>query len=91
MKVSTRFICSSNPFIFWFAGYCLTNEYKKTIKADRKREDLECINVFDLIKFILFKLFKNQFNDKFLKFIFVYFISYSILGTLLFSNFYPFT
>ncbi|CAF0863187.1 unnamed protein product [Brachionus calyciflorus] len=72
VQVSTRFICSSNPLIYWWIASRLSDKLKN--------KDLSLQLLWSKIIF-----------DKKLKLIFYYFLTYSIIGTLLFSNFLPFT
>jgi hypothetical protein len=77
-KVSTRFIFSSSPFIYWFGGSLIAPELK--------------LKDFSLSEFINKLLTtKNLRSAGEIKFILFYFLAYSLIGTLLFANFYPYT
>lgn len=82
VQVSTRFIFSSNPLIYWYLAYLLNNEYLKQLK----KQKYKALGSFlcDLIQL-------KQISSRWVKFLIIYFISYTFFGTLLFVNFYPFT
>lgn len=74
--MSTRFICSSNPYIYWFIAKLTQIEFKK----------YKLNSIIDLIRV------NNEDKRLFsLKLIYLYFIIYVFIGTLLFVNFLPFT
>ncbi|XP_049765656.1 GPI mannosyltransferase 2 [Schistocerca cancellata] len=100
VQVTTRMIASSSPVLYWFSAYILTGKLhisnevcKKQDKKDvsqKKTKSIEFEAKFEdwwNILFVTFDIPQKMFS----KFIKIYFISYLIIGTILFSNFYPWT
>lgn len=75
VQVTTRMLCSASPIVYWFSAYVFENI--STIETD----------IFPSWKGFLLH---NDLNleQKFIKY---YFISYFIIGTVLFSNNFPWT
>ena len=82
VQVITRLLASSNPMLYWFCseyfvGVGSNKRYKKD--DDYRNEDM-VMNIFEV----------NKLNSK-QKLIIYYFLGYYALGTILFSNFLPWT
>lgn len=76
VQVTTRMLCSSNPMIYFFtADIFLRNYY-----PHKKKDDHEKFNPFDIKKLSLPQ-----------KLVIIYFLTYFIIGTVMFSNFLPWT
>lgn len=75
VQVTTRMLCSASPVLFWFCAYAFEN-----------------VSPVDFDLFTSWKgfLFNNDLNSE-QKFIKYYFLSYFIVGTVLFSNNFPWT
>lgn len=79
VQVSTRFICSSNPINYWYVAKLMDNS-KRNFS-----------NEFGLKKLLKFCSCIYNDRDRLLKLILLYFLFYTVFGTLAFVNFYPFT
>ncbi|XP_013085122.2 GPI mannosyltransferase 2-like [Biomphalaria glabrata] len=107
IQVLTRMLFSSSPLLYWYVGTLFINgsrRFKPSSPADKKTREAESfkqgINLPQFLQSLLslFKLtfiseaFKNWYclNGEF-RAIFVYFLTYSVLGTVMFSNFLPWT
>ncbi|KAK0042001.1 GPI mannosyltransferase 2 [Biomphalaria pfeifferi] len=107
VQVLTRMLFSSSPLLYWYVGTLFINgsrRFKPSSPADKKTREAESfkqgINLPQFLQSLLslFKLtfiseaFKNWYclNGEF-RAIFVYFLTYSVLGTVMFSNFLPWT
>lgn len=78
VQVTTRFVCSSSPMLYFFcANYFMINfnQHKKKDKSGPSE-----VNVFDLKRLNVMQ-----------KVIVYYFLGYYAVGTVLFSNFFPWT
>lgn len=76
VQVTTRMLCSSNPMVYFFAA----DIFLKNYYPHKKNVGLEALNLFDFKKLDLKP-----------KLILIYFLSYFTIGTVLFSNFLPWT
>lgn len=78
VQVTTRLIASSSPMLYFFCAnyFAIPDKIKK---SDEKETDSSS-NVFDM----------REFGWK-QKLIIYYFLGYLVIGTILFSNFYPWT
>jgi GPI mannosyltransferase 2 len=75
IQVTTRLIASSSPMLYFFCA-----NYFGANEKGKKDEDENSTNVFDM----------KEFGWK-QKLIIYYFLGYLVIGTILFSNFYPWT
>lgn len=75
VQVTTRILCSSNPMIYFFSA----SYFVKNFDQHKKKDDGE-VNLFDI---------KRLNNTQ--KLILCYFLGYYTVGTILFSNFLPWT
>lgn len=76
VQVTTRMLCSSNPMIYFFAA----DIFLKNYYPHKKKDDHQAVNIFDIRKLSLSQ-----------KLIILYFLSYFTVGTVMFSNFLPWT
>lgn len=100
VQVTTRMIASSSPVLYWFSAYIITGKLhitndvcKKQDKKDLSKKNPRSTEMEAKIEDwwnILFVTFDIP-HKRFSKFIKIYFLSYLIIGTILFSNFYPWT
>lgn len=87
-QVLTRLVASSSPLIYWFSAYLMT----KPINNDQSQLLIgqKFSPVIKRLYIILQEhLWKNSSVAS--KLILTYFIAYSIIGTMAFSNFLPWT
>lgn len=78
VQVTTRLLSSSNPMLYFFcADYFATSDGQHKKKDDHRRKEM---NMFDLTKLNVVQ-----------KAIVYYFLGYYAIGTVLFSNFLPWT
>lgn len=75
VQVTTRMLCSASPVLYWFGAYIF---------------DAVSSIEYDLLPSWKCFLFTNELNSK-QKFVKYYFLSYFFIGTILFSNNYPWT
>jgi phosphatidylinositol glycan class V len=78
IQVTTRLIASANPVIYWFCADYFMGILQANKKDDDKTEVI--LNIFDIKRL--------NFTQKL---IIYYFLGYYALGTILFSNFLPWT
>jgi len=86
IKVSTRFIFSSNPLIYWYLASLLNADFIKHVKQKR----LSNVNTFMCDLFCGFIRLKDS-SQLTVKLAVAYFLLYTVIGTLMFVNFLPFT
>ncbi|CAO1408849.1 unnamed protein product [Diamesa serratosioi] len=79
VQVTTRLLASSNPMLYWYCANYFLNQYAHNKKNDDDNREM-VVNVFDL---------KHLNYTQ--KTILYYFIGYYALGTVLFSNWLPWT
>lgn len=80
VQVTTRLLCSSNPMLYFFCA-----NYFMTPRASQKKNDDNAINDIPVNVFDIKRLNWTQ------RIIIYYFLGYYSLGTILFSNFLPWT
>ncbi|QQP32468.1 GPI mannosyltransferase 2 [Caligus rogercresseyi] len=95
IQVSTRILCSSCPILYWYAALLsMPKDRKHTpliescrmdglVHIVERRENLE-----SAFKCVLLDERPRDERDRWLRF---YFVGYAVLGTVLFSNFLPWT
>ncbi|KAH9500489.1 hypothetical protein Btru_072065 [Bulinus truncatus] len=107
IQVLTRMLFSSSPLLYWYAStlFINGNRGQKLSRApNNKRSGSDCLKQGIIIPHLLqslFSMFKLSFiseafkNWYYLNFefraIFIYFLTYFFLGTIMFSNFLPWT
>ena len=95
VQISTRMILSSSPVVFWVCALVTTPEEKKAIPLldlDNKPEmALKLESPENLESAWRSLLMDERWTKPESKWIRVYFLSYALLGTILFSNFLPWT
>lgn len=85
IQVTTRFICSSSPVLYWYCAHRLNSCCKDwRWSADLSATDNILVYFTNIVK-------RWQKTDAFAKFIVLYFISYFIVGTAMHCNFLPWT
>ena len=89
----TRFISSSSPVIYWFAAF--VGEYGEIVKIQRAIANPKSI-LFTRIPPKLRSIKKTTMSKRgeaayYTDLIHFYFIGYYIVGTVFFSNYFPFT
>lgn len=84
IQVSTRLLASASPLIYWYCALITSHKYIDRIDLRYENEENICS------KWKVFFLSQEQYTleDKLVLF---YFIGYTIIGCLLFSNFLPWT
>ena len=88
----TRFISSSSPVIYWFAAF--VGEYGEIVKIQRAIANPKSILFtrtppkLRSIKKLLCQAWEAAYYTDLIHF---YFIGYYIVGTVFFSNYFPFT
>ncbi|XP_050459036.1 GPI mannosyltransferase 2 [Cataglyphis hispanica] len=84
IQVSTRLLASASPLIYWYCALITSHKYIDHIDLRYENEENICS------KWKVFFLSQEQYTlqDKLVLF---YFIGYTIIGCLLFSNFLPWT
>lgn len=87
-QVLTRLVASSSPLIYWFSAYLMT----KPINNDQSQL-LISQKFSPVIKRLYIILQEHLWKNSSVasKLILTYFIAYSIIGTMAFSNFLPWT
>ncbi|XP_040569293.1 GPI mannosyltransferase 2 [Lepeophtheirus salmonis] len=95
IQVSTRLLCSSCPVIYWYAAALTTHRNRRhtpLIESTRMEEFVHIIekksNLESAYKSVIFDERPVDSTDRWLR---VYFMSYTVLGTVMFSNFLPWT
>lgn len=100
VQVTTRMVSSSSPVLYWIVARTFKSKHKsKSVLLERQLQKLSAKNskmyesenaenMYSLFKtFVLTDSCENC-QQRFIK---LYFITYLILGTVLFSNYYPWT
>ncbi|XP_072767046.1 GPI mannosyltransferase 2 [Anoplolepis gracilipes] len=84
IQVSTRLLASASPLLYWYCALIMSHRYIDHIDLRYENEE----NIYS--KWKVFFLTQEQYTlqDKLVLF---YFIGYTIIGCLLFSNFLPWT
>uniref|UniRef100_A0AAG5CZJ3 GPI mannosyltransferase 2 n=1 Tax=Anopheles atroparvus TaxID=41427 RepID=A0AAG5CZJ3_ANOAO len=97
VQVTTRLLCAASPVLYWFAAEYFTGErafikrqvIRKLSKQVKDGDENSCthvINHVDLSDLLDIRCMNWQQQA-----ILLYFVGYTVVGTILFSNFYPWT
>ncbi|XP_014218431.1 GPI mannosyltransferase 2 [Copidosoma floridanum] len=87
IQVSTRLLCSATPLLYWYCAL-LTLEKDEASKGIKEPEFESTENMFS--KWKVFFITQQSYT-KSEKFVYRYFLGYTVLGCLMFANFYPWT
>ncbi|GFO19104.1 GPI mannosyltransferase 2 [Plakobranchus ocellatus] len=95
IQVLTRLLCSSSPLIYWYCGTLFVSKCQRPILMQSSSGGLQGFAVAAMNKlhlhFIATLLSSWSCLSQELKCIVAYFILYFIIGTVMFSNFLPWT
>uniref|UniRef100_A0A2C9GQI9 GPI mannosyltransferase 2 n=1 Tax=Anopheles arabiensis TaxID=7173 RepID=A0A2C9GQI9_ANOAR len=97
VQVTTRLLCSASPVLYWYTAEYFTGErafikrqvIRKLSKQVKDGEENSCTHVLNHIE--LSDLLDFRWMNGRQQTILVYFLGYTVVGTVLFSNFYPWT
>lgn len=91
VQVTTRMLCSASPALYWLAAYMLAPKEKNgnILDKEEKQQIESQKNLQSVWK--VFIISQNSFHNIGYKFVKYYFLSYMVIGTIVFSNFYPWT
>lgn len=97
VQVTTRLLCAASPVLYWYAAEYFTGErtfikrqvIRKLSKQVKDGDEISCTHVtnhVDLSDLLDIRCMNWQQQA-----ILWYFVGYTVVGTILFSNFYPWT
>lgn len=92
VQVTTRLLCSSCPVVYWFAAHMLTDQPKNiNEKSSKKNLSVHAETPANLNSFYQVSLLSEFPKTFWGQFIISYFLLYSLVGVVLYSNFLPWT
>ncbi|XP_063605922.1 GPI mannosyltransferase 2-like [Penaeus indicus] len=92
VQVTTRLLCSSCPVVYWFAAHMLTDQPKNVNeKPSKKNMIVHAETPANLNSFYQVSLLSEFPKTFWGQFIISYFLLYSLVGVVLYSNFLPWT
>ncbi|XP_015123352.1 GPI mannosyltransferase 2 [Diachasma alloeum] len=80
IQVSTRLLASASPLLYWYTAILLSRE---------ERDDWDVKNNINSSHNVFFKSKKRWTTEE--KIVLAYFVSYTVVGTFMYSNFLPWT
>lgn len=95
-QVTTRLVCSSCPVAYWFAAHLLTSEPTDTKAGSRspsspQQPSTRPESAHNMEKMFTVELLSSLPSSFWGQVVISYFMLYYLLGTILFSNFLPWT
>ncbi|RDD45016.1 GPI mannosyltransferase 2 [Trichoplax sp. H2] len=90
VQVITRLIASSSPVIYWFTAYSIIQGIKHRSKDPSEMNYADWLQNWDNFESIR-RIYLSNKLDFTGRLAVIYFLTYSIIGTVVHSNFYPWT